>query len=96
MNITDLTVHELIEKLEKKELTITEINKAYADRIKEQEPKVGAYISDLSEKAVEEARVIEDKVNSGEIKNESKLAGIPIAIKDNINTYFYNKYLFNV
>jgi len=84
MNITDLTVHELIEKLEKKELTITEINKAYADRIKEQEPKVGAFISDLSEKAVEEAKVIEDKVNSGEIKNESKLAGIPIAIKDNM------------
>ncbi len=84
MNIVDLTVHELVEKLEKKELTITEINKAYADRIKSEEPKIGAYISDLSEEALKEAEEIEKKLNSGEIKNESGLAGIPIAIKDNM------------
>ena len=29
MNITDLTVHELIEKLKSKEVTISEINEAY-------------------------------------------------------------------
>ena len=33
MNITELTVHELIEKLEKKELTSTQITQAYVDRI---------------------------------------------------------------
>lgn len=84
MNITDLTVHELIDKLDKKELTITEINKAYAERIKLQESKIGAFISDLSERAVEDATSIESKLNKGEIKNENKLAGIPIAIKDNM------------
>lgn len=84
MNIVDLTVHELVEKLEKKELTITEINKAYADRIKLEEPKIGAYISNLSEDAVKEAISIEEKINKGEIKNDNKLAGIPIAIKDNM------------
>ena len=84
MSIVDLTVHELVEKLEKKELTITEINKAYAERIKEKEPEVGAFISDLSENALEEAKKIEEKVNNGEIKNENHLAGIPIAIKDNM------------
>ena len=84
MSIVDLTVHELVEKLEKKELTITEINKAYAERIKEKEPEVGAFISDLSENALEEAKKIEEKVSNGEIKNENHLAGIPIAIKDNM------------
>ncbi len=84
MSIVDLTVHELVEKLEKKELTITEINRAYAERIKEKESEVGAFISDLSENALEEAKKIEGKVNSGEIKNENHLAGIPIAIKDNM------------
>ncbi len=34
MDITELTVHELIEKLEKKELTSTEIIQSYVDRIK--------------------------------------------------------------
>ena len=37
MNITNLTVHELKDKLSKKELTISEINKAYIDRINEKE-----------------------------------------------------------
>ena len=35
MNITELTVHELQEKLKNKELTVTEITKAYVDRINE-------------------------------------------------------------
>ena len=33
MDITELTVHELKEKLKSKELTITEITKSYVDRI---------------------------------------------------------------
>ena len=37
MDITELTVHELQEKIKSKELTITEITKAYVDRIKEKE-----------------------------------------------------------
>ena len=40
MNITDLTVHELKEKLDNKELTITDINKAYVDRIVEKEKDI--------------------------------------------------------
>ena len=40
MDITELTVHELQEKIKNKELTITEITKAYVDRIKEKEPEV--------------------------------------------------------
>ena len=35
MNITELTVHELQEKIKNKELTVTEITNAYIDRINE-------------------------------------------------------------
>ena len=35
MDITELTVHELQEKIKNKELTITEITKAYVDRMNE-------------------------------------------------------------
>ena len=35
MEITELTVHELQEKIKNKELTIKEITKAYIDRINE-------------------------------------------------------------
>ena len=84
MNITDLTVHELKEKLDRKEITITEITKAYVDRINEKEPEVKAFVTTLTDTAMEEAKQIEEKVNNGEIKTE--FAGIPIGIKDNMCT----------
>ena len=84
MNITDLTVHELKEKLVNKELTISEINKAYIDRIIEKEPEIKAFVTTLTDTALEQAKVIEEKVNMGEITSE--YAGIPIGIKDNICT----------
>lgn len=84
MNITELTVHELQEKLANKELTITEITKAYCDRINEKEKDIQAFITPLTSEAMAQAEEIEKKVNSGELTNE--LAGIPIGIKDNICT----------
>lgn len=82
MNITELTVHELQEKLKNKELTITEINKAYIDRINEKEKDVQAFITLITDEALEKSKNIEEKVNKGEIKGE--LSGIPIGIKDNM------------
>lgn len=84
MNITDLTVHELKEKLAKKEITISEITKAYVDRIVEKEPDVKAFVTTLTDNALEQANEIEEKVNNGEIISE--YAGIPIGIKDNMCT----------
>ena len=84
MEITKLTVHELKEKLANKELTITEVTKAYIDRINEKEKDIGAFVTTLQEQSLEKAKEIEEKVNSGEIKGN--LAGIPIGIKDNICT----------
>lgn len=84
MNITELTVHELKEKLEKKELTSYEITKAYIERIEEKEKDVQAFVTTLEKDALEKAEEIDKKIASGEIVE--KLAGIPIGIKDNICT----------
>lgn len=84
MNITELTVHELQEKLASKELTITEITKAYADRIAEKENDVQAFVTTLTDEAIKKAEEIEEKVKNGELK--SNFAGIPIGIKDNLCT----------
>lgn len=84
MNITDLTVHELKEKLEKKELTSYEITKAYIEKIEEREKDVQAFVTTLEKEALEKAEEIDKKIESGEIVE--KLAGIPIGIKDNICT----------
>ncbi len=84
MNIIDLTVHELQEKLAKKELTIAEITKAYADRINEKEEDVQAFVTILTSEAEKQAEQIQENLDKGEIKGD--FAGIPIGIKDNICT----------
>jgi len=84
MDITELTVHELQDKIASGELTITQITKAYTDRIKDKEKDVEAFVTVLEKEALEEASKIEEKITTGELK--SNLAGIPIGIKDNMCT----------
>ena len=84
MNITELTVHELQEKLKNKELTVTEITKAYVDRINVKEKNIEAFVTTLSDEAIVKAEEIQAKIDVGEITGD--LAGIPIGIKDNICT----------
>ena len=75
-------MHELQEKLKNKELTVTEITKAYVDRINEKEKDVQAFITLTTDDAIKQSKEIEDKINKKEISGD--LAGIPIGIKDNI------------
>ena len=82
MEITELTVHELQDKIKNKELTISEIVDSYCKRIEEKEPEVQAFITTYLDEAKEKAKNIEERINSGEIDGD--YAGIPIGIKDNI------------
>ena len=82
MELYEYTVHELIEKLQAKEITSEEIVKSYYKRIKEKDEKVKTYVSLLEEDAIEQARRIDEKRKNGE--KLGKFAGIPIAIKDNM------------
>jgi len=84
MEITELTVHELKEKMQKGELTITQVIKAYVNRIEEKEKDVQAFINTLEKDALNKAKELEEKLESGEIKGE--YVGIPVGIKDNICT----------
>ncbi len=84
MNIKDLTVHELVEKLKNKELTAEEITKAYVDRINDKEKDVKAFVTTLCDEALEKAKEIDSKKEAGE--KVSDFAGIPVGIKDNICT----------
>ena len=70
MDITKLTVHELQEKLKNKELTVTQITKAYVDRINEKEKDVQAFVTTLTDEALEKAQNIQSKIENGEITGE--------------------------
>ena len=84
MEIIDLTVHELQEKLKNKEITVEEITKAYVDRIKEKEGDVQAFVNILTDEALEQSKAIQKDIEAGKITGD--FAGIPIGIKDNMCT----------
>ncbi len=82
MELYEYTVHELVEKLKKGEVTSEEITRSYFDRIKEIDPKVKAYVSILENEAIAKAKKVDEDRKAG--KSVSKFAGIPIGIKDNM------------
>lgn len=82
-DITRLTVHELVEKLNKNELSSEEIVKAYKARIEDKEKDVKAFITTTLDEAEKEAVKADEERKSGA---KSSFAGVPIGIKDNLCT----------
>lgn len=83
MDLTSLKAWELREKLISKEVSSVEIVKAHLDKIEKTDKDINAFIS-LNENAIKDAEDIDKRLSNGEELGE--LAGIPIAIKDNIVT----------
>jgi len=77
-----LKAWQLRDMVEKGEITCQQIVLSVFDRIRETNPKINAYITLSEEKAIETAQKIDRKRGNGE--NSGILAGIPLAIKDNI------------
>ncbi len=84
MELYQLTATELSAKLKNKEVSSVEVTQAMLDRIAKVDDKVGSYLTVTSEKALQKAKEVDEKRAKGE--ELSNLAGIPVAIKDNICT----------
>lgn len=78
------TAHEIHDLLIKKEISAEEINKAVFDRVETVEDNIGAFITRTKEIALERARAVDRQIRDGE--NIPALAGIPVAVKDNMCT----------
>ncbi len=86
MELYELTAHELLEKIKKREISSEEIVKSVYNRIGRVEDKLHSYVTLTEEEALLQARNIDEKVAKGELRGlpAGRLAGIPVAIKDNI------------
>ena len=82
MSITSLTALSLAARLHAGELKITEVLDAYYDRA--QRSDLNCYITLCKEHAYARAAEIQARLDAGEVR--SPLAGVPIAVKDNICT----------
>jgi aspartyl-tRNA(Asn)/glutamyl-tRNA(Gln) amidotransferase subunit A len=79
MELYELTIHELHEKLKKREVSSVEATQACLDRIGAVEDKVHAFITVTPEEALKGAADADQRIAAGEM---DVLTGIPIALKD--------------
>ncbi len=78
MNLTSLSLNEIRTRVARKEVKAEEVVRAFLDQIEKREPEISAFIAVEGEKALERAKVVDRK------KEKGRLAGVPIAVKDNI------------
>lgn len=84
MELWDFTAHELSDLLAKREINAAEIAAAVLSRIQEVEPAVRAFVTTTGEQALAVAQKVDETRARGE--KIGALAGIPMALKDNICT----------
>ncbi len=82
--ILELTAVELRDSIAAGEVTAVEATKSYLDAIERIEPKIHALNEVLTDRALEQAKRVDEKRSSGE--SLGVLAGVPIALKDNLCT----------
>ncbi len=84
MELWDLTVHELSRLLATGEVSAVEVTQAALERAQQVEPAVRAFVTSTADQAVVEANTVDAARARGE--QVGPLAGIPMALKDNICT----------
>ncbi len=84
MKMIDMTAAELGAAIQKKEVTVKEAVEAVLDQIKKSEDTYHCYVTIDEEGALRQAQEVQKRIDAGELKGP--LAGVPVAIKDNLCT----------
>ncbi len=84
MELCDLAAHQLAKLLRQRKVSAEEVCRSVLQRIDEIEEKTKAYITLDGENALEQARRVDRRLKEG--ADLPPLAGIPVAVKDNICT----------
>lgn len=87
MNILGLTALELGRKIKEKEISVVEATKAALHQIKAVDGDIHSFVSYDEESALKRAQEVQKGIEEG--KYTGPLAGVPMAIKDNICTKGY-------
>ena len=82
MNLKELTIKQAHELLQKREVSSVELIKESLKNIKENDANIHAFLSLNEKMALEIAKKVDERIAKGE--PVEMLAGIPVAIKDNI------------
>jgi aspartyl-tRNA(Asn)/glutamyl-tRNA(Gln) amidotransferase subunit A len=82
--LTSLTLKQSSELIRRKSVSPVELTQACLQRIEKLNPAINAFITVLGDSALESARQMEREIQRGKFRGP--LHGVPIALKDNIDT----------
>ncbi|HEA47148.1 MAG TPA: Asp-tRNA(Asn)/Glu-tRNA(Gln) amidotransferase subunit GatA [bacterium] len=82
MKLNELTAHEIGELIKKGEVSSEEVTKSVFKRIEKVEKTINSFVTLIKDEALKQARLVDEKIRKKE--KISPLAGVPIAIKDNM------------
>jgi len=83
-DLTRLSIADASRRIAARELSPVELTRAYLERIGSVDPRINSYITVTADRALEQARALEAELARGQPR--SPLHGIPIGLKDNIDT----------
>jgi len=98
-NITTLSALELGKLIKNKEVTVVEAVKAQLEVIRKRDASYHCYLTVMEQEALARAKEVQKQIDAGEL-DFSPLAGVPMAVKDNMctkgtNTTCASKILYN-
>ena len=82
MDLAELTITQIHEGLKKKEFSALDLSKSCLEKIKEKNKEIFAFLTLNENLALSQAKKIDKQISTG--KEIPVLAGVPVAIKDNI------------
>ncbi|MBR1700915.1 MAG: Asp-tRNA(Asn)/Glu-tRNA(Gln) amidotransferase subunit GatA [Lachnospiraceae bacterium] len=84
MSILDYTAVELSDQIRRGEIKVVDAVEAVFAQIDGREKELNCYVTLQKERALEQAKIVQAKIDAGELSGP--LAGVPFAIKDNMCT----------
>ena len=81
--ICQCSIRELRRRVVEKEVSACEIGRSFLDRIEQEDHHTRAFLTVEADQLLEDAARVDKKIASGQLK-DGLLAGVPLAIKDNI------------
>ena len=84
MDWMNMSALEVGKKIKAKEIGVEEVTKAALDRIAEKDKDVNAFITVCADEAMAQAKKVQKGIDEGTLT--SPLAGVPMAVKDNMCT----------
>lgn len=85
MDLHTLGIADLRRGLRSKEFSATELTQAMLGRIEALDPKIHSYLEVTKDSALSQAKEVDAAIQAGTYDDLGILAGIPVALKDNLN-----------